>query len=437
MSTDRTPASGGTETVRNHPTDTAGSDAAEAARLDDAIRRADDLLVQSLRSEERSRKRRRLRWLAYSIGAIAMIAIAYNLALFIGILGQAAPTGAAAPTDSTALTVSQKEDRAAQLAQEGWQLWQQRQLTDAEEKFTEATRLDPQLTMAWNGLGWAQFNQGKYNEAEKSFKKTAELEPGHAAAENGLGQLYLMQRKYDQAEKHLLQSAKTPGATAAWSGLSRLYLLRGQWDKATEWSQKLVDSGDAEAQAMLDAAKAKKIPLALKQQITPPAPAAAKDASKGGDAAAGDASVQKGWQQLNRGQTTQAVATFNALLEQDPNDANALNGLGWALLRSPGKQADAKVAFEKAIKADPEAAGSINGLAICLKSEGKADEAMKLWQQMVDKYPGPNAGTYGLAMAYVERKDYPKALPLLEQLAKSDPSDQQVQQALKQARAAK
>lgn len=430
MSTDPTLASKGTETV--FPKPPGSSPPAEDARLDDAIRRADDLLVQSLRVEERQRKRRTLRRLAIPIGALIMLAIAYNVALFLGVLGQANPGVAADNAKPAAEQVAPDADRAAQLAQEGWSLWQQRQLTGAEAKFQEAVKLDPTLVNAWNGLGWSQFNQGKADAAENAFKKAIELEPNHAAAQNGLGQLYLSQRKYDQAEKHFLASVKTPNSTAAWSGLARVYLLRAQWDKAAEWSQKLVDAGNADAQPMLDAAKAKKLPPSLREQITPPPPAASSKAA--GGASAGTATVQRGWMQLNKGQATQAVATFKAILDKSPDDANALNGLGWASLRT-GQSADAKSAFQHALKSDPNAAGSMNGLAICLKNDGNTDEAMKLWQQMVDKYPGPNAGTYGLASTYVERKQYDKALPLLTQLAQSDPSNTEFQQLLNQAKA--
>jgi hypothetical protein len=45
----------------------------EQARLDDAIRRADDLLVASLKSDERRRHRRRI--FLVSLGGIAMLAI--------------------------------------------------------------------------------------------------------------------------------------------------------------------------------------------------------------------------------------------------------------------------------------------------------------------------------------------------------------------------
>ena len=75
-----------------------------------------------------------------------------------------------------------------------------------------------------------------------------------------------------------------------------------------------------------------------------------------------------------------------------------------------------------------------------MKAEGKVDEAIALWEKMVKQNPGANAGTVGLATTYLERKEYAKALPYFEELAKSDPAMRSSRRAwptLKQAAKAK
>ena len=160
---------------------------------------------------------------------------------------------------------------AAQLAQEGWHLWQARKLAEAEAKFQQAVQFAPSDANAWNGLGWAQFNAGKSGEAEKAFQKVISIEPSHPAALNGLGQIYLSQRKYDDAEKYLLRAA--PQAPAAWYGLARLYLLEGKFEQAEKYAQNIVDSGQADdtAKKMLEAANAKKLSEGLRLLIEPSA----------------------------------------------------------------------------------------------------------------------------------------------------------------------
>lgn len=161
-------------------------------------------------------------------------------------------------------------DRVAQLVQQGWQLWQERQLDAAAEKFQQATQMDPENTNAWNGLGWAKENAGKFPEAETAFRRALALDPNYAASLNGLGQIYLAERKYDDAENYLLKAS--PAASAAWYGLARLYLLRGNFADAEKWAQKVVDSGqgDETANQMLKAAKNKRLTDSLRLLIEPP-----------------------------------------------------------------------------------------------------------------------------------------------------------------------
>jgi pentatricopeptide repeat protein len=78
----------------------------------------------------------------------------------------------------------------------------------------------------------------------------------------------------------------------------------------------------------------------------------------------------------------------------------------------------------------------MNGLARCLKAEGKADEAIALWEKMVKQNPGVNAGTVGLATTFAERKEYDKALPYLEELVKAQPESPEYKQLLAEAQKA-
>ena len=83
-----------------------------------------------------------------------------------------------------------------------------------------------------------------------------------------------------------------------------------------------------------------------------------------------------------------AERSFRRALAKDPEDAAALNGLGFCLLNS-GKAAEAKEYFEKCLELDPNAAGAMNGLARCLKAEGKVDEAIAVWEEHEREIPRP------------------------------------------------
>jgi Flp pilus assembly protein TadD len=162
---------------------------------------------------------------------------------------------------------------ATELSQQGWSLWQAGQFESAYLKFTEAARLAPEDTNAWNGVGWARFNVGKLHEAEAAFQKVISLDPNHPGALNGLGQIYLSRGEYDKAEAFLLKAAQQR-ASAAWFGLARLYLLQGKFEDAEKWAQMLVDTGQGgdTATKMLEAAKNKQLADGLRQMIEPPLP---------------------------------------------------------------------------------------------------------------------------------------------------------------------
>jgi len=76
---------------------------------------------------------------------------------------------------------------AENLASDGWKLWRERKLAQAEQLFEKAIQKDPTNANTWNGLGWSQFNQGKPLNAKLSFERCLEIQPKHPAALNGLG----------------------------------------------------------------------------------------------------------------------------------------------------------------------------------------------------------------------------------------------------------
>ena len=368
----------------------------EEAKLDEALLGMDSHLVQSLQAEDL--KRRRRRW----FGGIAMIGILIVLA---GVYF----AGGGASDDGGAVT----------LAQEGWSLWKAGNFPAATEKFRSALKADGDSVNAWNGLGWSLFNRGVTEEASEAFKECLRRESEHPAALNGLGQISFVRREYGEAKAFLLQAAKRE-ATAAWAGLTKIYLLEGAWDEATQWGEKLraQTPNDRLLKRMLKAAADRELSAELRREIEPPQQTAVD--------------VRKGWSFLNAGDVQRAVESFESALKKKPDDADALNGLGFANL-SRGKYSQAKDAFEKALRVAPKAGGALNGLARCLKAEGKVEEAIALWKELDASQKHANAGTSGLAYTYFERKEFAKAIPYLEKLIETTPQDKRAHAALKAA----
>ena len=129
--------------------------------------------------------------------------------------------------------------KAENLIAEGWKLWGQRKLAEAEAKFKEAVRNDPENDGAYQGLGWAQFNQGKSKNAEMSFKKCVKLNPNNSAALNGLGWIEHGKGNIEIAIKWWEKAVKASKgtATASLSGLTQVYMDRQEYAKAAQYYQ--------------------------------------------------------------------------------------------------------------------------------------------------------------------------------------------------------
>ncbi len=169
------------------------------------------------------------------------------------------------------IATSSKPDKlcAEDLTAEGWKLWQERKLAEAEKKFEEAAAADPTNDGAYQGLGWAQLNQGKKNNAKASFEKCVELNPQNSAALNGLGWIAHGNNDKDGAIQWWEKAvAAQPGATAALSGLTKTYMEIEQYDKAVHYYKMWlkVEPDNQEAKEGLEKAKKGK-PLTSTEDI--------------------------------------------------------------------------------------------------------------------------------------------------------------------------
>jgi tetratricopeptide (TPR) repeat protein len=397
--------------VRERRVDRGGvsPDENEQAKLDSILADADPLLVAALRRDEH---RRRKKLLTFGIAGGLIMGSVTAIVLVMLLAPDAIQKNKVSAADA---------DKSVEVSQEAWRLWQQRDFAGAGDKFEESVKLDPGNANAWNGLGWAKFNGGgSWDEAKNAFEKAVEIDPTHGAALNGLGQIAYASKEFDKAEKYWLNA---PQAPAAWVGLARLYLLQGKWDQAQKYAQKLVDlqPDDQTSQSLLRMAKDRKVDDADRRLVAPP------ENPRGGN------KTERGWQFFQKMQYNQAKEAFQAALKENPKDTAAMNGLGFSLLNM-GKPKEAKPYFEAILKAEPDSGGPLNGLARCLSAEGKTKEAIALWEKLDKLTPGqPNAGTAGLAWAYLEQKEYEKAIVMFERLLEQNPQDERLKNALVQA----
>jgi len=158
------------------------------------------------------------------------------------------------------------------LTAQGWELWQQRKLVEAEKIFEKAVLKNQKNANAWNGLGWSQQNQGKFLNAKLSFEKCLQIQPEHAAALNGSGWIAKAQGKTDEAIAHWKKAIEAvPTATAALNGLATTYMELKDYGKAEMYYEMWlnVEPDNSDVRAGLERAKLAKTDVRAERKKRP------------------------------------------------------------------------------------------------------------------------------------------------------------------------
>ena len=74
----------------------------------------------------------------------------------------------------------------------------------ARQQFDEATKRDPLLAEAWNGLGYSQRKLGDYDKALASYGRALSLKPGYPEATEYRGEAYLSLNRISDAKQAYL-----------------------------------------------------------------------------------------------------------------------------------------------------------------------------------------------------------------------------------------
>ena len=117
-------------------------------------------------------------------------------------------------------------------------------------EYQKALGMNPQLAMAYNGIGIAYTMRGKHSEAVDAQKKALALQPNFVEAHAGLGLAYLKQNRTEPALKHYQQAvALDPQFLEAHLKIAMILLNQGSYAAAAEAYQTIIalKPDDAEA----------------------------------------------------------------------------------------------------------------------------------------------------------------------------------------------
>ena len=112
------------------------------------------------------------------------------------------------------------------------------------------------------------------------------------------------------------------------------------------------------------------------------------------------------------------MASYQQVLELDPNHVEALNNLGVAL-HAQGKIDEAMACLRRAVTLKPDYADAHSNLGNALKEQGKLDEAVACYRQALELNPASSMLTTTWEMRSAPRESWPSRWRAYERALRS------------------
>jgi Flp pilus assembly protein TadD len=375
----------------------AGKEKRETERLDRFLT-VDPGLVQSLQSDEKSR--RRTLAVAALLAGILLGALGVWLALSTR---RAGPDLPALPAEETAKT----------LVSHGKSLTSAGRFPQAWSELRLATRLAPKMVEAWDALAISMMNSSQTEEAVRCWNRCLEIEPGYERALHGLGDMHFYSGRNREAEDYWLKAQ-------AYRAVARLWLLEGRMQEAIPRIRKLADEqpDNPWVQVEVKAAAAGRLTPELRWRLEP------------GYLVSWNPETAKAWRLYYEGRRNEASAAFTKVLAQHPDDGSAMLGKGWSLYRT-GSDSDKEALsyFERVLAKWPANYSALDGRGWCLKAAGQVEGALRSWSLLLEHradsvVEAPDA-LKGIGMVYYERGDYARANSYLAKSLEKNSEDKE------------
>lgn len=237
-------------------------------------------------------------------------------------------------------------------------------------------------------MATAYLQQNKLAEARKALALSLEISPDFAPANEAIIELDLAEKKFAAAETRASATvAKNPKSASAHLLLGRVYL------------------------AQSNAAKAE--PAFLKALELQPALSGARELLT---------KLYLGNQQVEK-----AVSSLKAAIEREPNDLGAQMQLGQLQERTKDFTG-ARVTYEKILAINPKFAGALNNLAYLYALQlGDLEKAQEMAQRAREILPTSGETGDTLGWVLLQRRQFSRALGLLEDSAEKLPKNAEVQ----------
>jgi serine/threonine-protein kinase len=279
-------------------------------------------------------------------------------------------------------------------------------LAEAEEADREAIRLRPDNAMAHFSLGFALYMQGKLDQAIEEYRTAIRIQPETAEFHDTLCELFGRQGKLNEATEEYLTAIRIqPSFANVYNtyGDMLFWVRRDFQAAATEFRKAIARKPD-------NAIYHNNLGLALQRLGRPDEALVEYRTASNLNPSFADAYLGVGEILESRGKVDEAIVEYRTALRLDPNEDDAHNLLARALVKTPGRGAEAqREALEharRAVTLSPNDGPFRNTLALAEYRAGNWADSIVAAERSIELTKGVDASNWFLlAMALWQQGD--------------------------------
>ena len=299
------------------------------------------------------------------------------------------------------------------------------------QKFSEAqVQLDAMLKANPNSpdvlfqLGLVNLAQNKYKDADEDFEKTYQLNPTNPRGLMGEVETAMTQSKFDQALDMLrMESDKNPNNIDLRLAFGNIAVRTGKYDLALQEFDRVLNALDKNSKRRGD------VYLRIGETCR-----------RKGDDAGAVAALQKARELLpdntmvmselgltldHAGRWNEGRQIYEATLRLDPGNGIVMNNLAFLMAEHNGDLDDALTKATKAKQLLPNTPEVADTLGWIYLKKNLADNAIEIFQDLVQRAPNQSTFHYHLGMAFSQKGDKLKAIKQLNDALKDNPAKEE------------
>jgi tetratricopeptide (TPR) repeat protein len=263
-------------------------------------------------------------------------------------------------------------------------------------------------------LGMLSMREGKVKEAEDIFRKAHAAYPNNTRVLVGLVESLAAQGHMDEGIQ-VVQSelAKNPSRNDLRIALGNLAVRAGNPDLAINQFQTILNSLDKKSKARGDVYLRLGLTLRTKGDLKGAIQAlySARDALPGNPLIVDELALTLG----RDGRKKEARDIYEQAIKQNPQDGMALNNLAFMMAEGGSSDLDQALTYaQRAKQVYPNLSEVSDTLGWIYLKKNMSDNAMDVFQTLVNQKPDNSTYRFHLGMAYAQKGDKPKALHELD-----------------------